>query len=777
MAMPDLPPEISALLKGSIKLDGDKLAAFGLAVCAVRDRFVKARKSSGIEEVWAKCEEQYLAIDDENRDEFSKAKWAKPISGDGPVTTRSTQRVSSTEIRSNIFVPVTSRYVDAGAAKLSEILLPPDDKSFSFGPMPNPELVKSQEDLRQVVHQGMPLTRAQTPEEMQSAGVQQQPGIQAPEQPVTVKDFAQETMDKAVEYAKKAEDRIFGWMVKSQYIAENRKVIFDGARLGTGVLKGPFPVKHINKAYVNGALQIEEVTIPGYKWVDVWNIFPDDSCSEDIHEGSAIVEADFLSQFQVEELKGQDGYLDEQIDKVLAQGPDKIRSDNRNPNEAKEDRRYPVWYFYGRFEKDELDALKAVGVTEGKDTFYAIVTIINDTPVKAVMNPLESGEFPYHAFPWRRRAGSWTGVGVGEQLCNAQRIINSGTRAMLNNAGKSAGSQIVMDRGSITPQDNNWTLTPDKLWDLNPDSSIDDVRKAFVMFEIPDRQQPLMRIIEYGFKLAEESTSIPLITQGQSGPTSPTTLGATQLQDNNANQLLRTIGYAYDEYITEPVVRQSYEMLLLDPEVPEEEKGDFEINAHGSVALVERSIQAQEIMQMGNMVMNPAFGIDPKRYAKQLFLSKKMNPADFQFTEAEQRQKDSQQPPPPIPLQVAQINTESDQKIAAINAQSDQLRVKAETDRDKVFVESETQRDAQNNAADMQMAQAKERLLILEYAQKHGLLIEQVKGQLARTAMIAKTQKEVAGAQLMVDQSNHHLNRQHQIAMKPIAPVVPEVRA
>ena len=772
--LPDLPPEVQELIKGSTKLDDDKLRAFGNAVCAVRDRFIKARKASGIEEVWMQCEEQYLAIDDENRGEFSKAKWAKPISSDGPVTTTDKMRNDGGEVRSTIFVPITARYVDAGAAKLGEILLPPDDKAFSFGPTPNPDLITSHDDLRQVVHEGQPLTRAQTPEEMQAAGVQQQPGIQAPEQPLTVKDFAEEKTEQATACAKKAEDRIYDWMVQSQYIAENRKVIFDAARIGTGVLKGPFPVKRINKAYSKGALQIEEVTLPGYKWVDVWNVFPDDSCGENIHNGSSIVEADFLSQYEVEQLIGQQGYLDDQLKKVIKEGPNKIKPEGRNPNETKEDRRFPAWYFYGRFEKDELDSLKAVGITEGKKAFYAVVTLINDTPVKAVINPLESGEFPYHAVPWRRRAGSWAGVGIAEQIRSSQRIVNSATRAMLNNAGKSAGSQIVMDRGAITPQDGSWVLTPDKLWDLNPDSSIDDVRKAFIMFEIPDRQAPLMRIVEYGMKLAEESSSIPLITQGQSGSTTPTTLGATQLQDNNANQLLRTIGYAYDDYITEPVVRQSYEMLLLDPDVPDEEKGDFEINANGSVALVERAIQAQEILQMGNMVSNPAFGIDPKRYAKQLFRSKKMDFADFLYSEAEQKKMDSQPAPPPAPaVQAAQIRAESDQKIAAVRAQSDSVTANAAIDRDKVFVQSETERDAQNNAADMQLAQMKERLMILDYAQKHGLLIEQVKGELAKTALIAKTQKEVAGAQLMVDQSNKHQDRQHEVNMTP--PVNQEV--
>ena len=52
-----------------------------------RDEAVKERKGSGIEEVWRAAEEAYLGMDDANRHEFGKAKWAKPTTMDGPVTT------------------------------------------------------------------------------------------------------------------------------------------------------------------------------------------------------------------------------------------------------------------------------------------------------------------------------------------------------------------------------------------------------------------------------------------------------------------------------------------------------------------------------------------------------------------------------------------------------------------------------------------------------------------------------------------------------------------
>ena len=41
-----------------------------------------------------------------------------------------------------------------------------------------------------------------------------------------------------------------------------------------------------------------------------------------------------------------------------------------------------------------------------RDEVYAICTMIGDTIIRATINPLDSGEIPYHAVPWQRRPGA-----------------------------------------------------------------------------------------------------------------------------------------------------------------------------------------------------------------------------------------------------------------------------------------------------------------------------------------------------------------------------------
>ncbi len=482
------------------------------------------------------------------------------------------------------------------------------------------------------------------------------------------------------------------------------------------------------------------------------------------------------------DLKKIPGYIETQIDKVLLDGPDKSNDDrSQNSRDAATRKgRFEVWYYYGMLDADEMDCICKAANAEPSPTdkpkkqIYAIVTLINESIIRATINPLDSGSFPYHSVPWQRRAGHWAGIGVPEQGRAPQKMVNAATRAMLNNAGKSAGSQIIIDRSAVKPADGSWAFTPDKFWEKTGDSPGDDVRKAMQIFEIPNVTAELMTIIEFGMKLMEESTSIPLITQGQSGPTTPDTFGAAQLQNNNATQLLRSIGGAFDDYITEPVVRQSYEWLLLDPEVPDDEKGDFTINAHGSIALVEQAIQDQFLSQIGALVLNPAYGCDPKKYAKLLFKSKRIDPAQIQYTEEEQARIDSQPPTPPPPVQVAEINSKTALTVATMkqgvdqqNAASEERVAQAVQELEGVKVNAENQRTATDATIKLHELHTMREIALLEHATKRGMTIAQINAELAKTAMTLDTQKQLNATDNMVDIHKTNQNNRAKAAVKP----------
>jgi hypothetical protein len=214
-----------------------------------------------------------------------------------------------------------------------------------------------------------------------------------------------------------------------------------------------------------------------------------------------------------------------------------------------------------------------------------------------------------------------------------------------------------------------------------------------------------------------------------------------QMLSNNASTVMRRIARTFDDTVTEPHIHRYYEWLLLYGE-DEAEKGDYKIIARGSSALVERDIQNQTIAQMGAMVLNPTFGIDPKRWVGEYFKSQRLDPRNFQYTEEEMDQmaEAAAQAPQQDPNQVR----------AEAMIQTATIRAKAEMDKAALVQNSDVQElnlRAQEAAIDRQhereLAQMSYQMKLMEYAEKRNLSLEQLKAQLAEVAMKEKNKREI----------------------------------
>lgn len=746
----ELPDEVRAEIDRPKIERLETLNALGIAIAKLRDEAVAARKESGIEDTWRECEEAYYGVDDLNRHEFAGAKWIKPMTMEGPLL-RPSAATDGGEHRATVFIKLTARYVDAGAAKVCEIALPIDGKPFTLKPTPVPEVSDLLDD--------------KTP--AQKITGQPMPGAEGA--PVTVDELAKHALSKIERKAEKAAKRIHDWMVEYKHGTEMRKVVFDMARLGVGIIKGPLP--EIRRARVVRAVEQEagassepggdvqqafvvemvEKTKPAARWVDPWNFYPAPGCGEDIHSGGYCVERDVMLPLELHRLTETDGagaFIEGAIEKVLKEGPGKSYGENGEDKKKHRDQ-FEVWHFYGAIKRSDFAAAnpeQAEGVGDGAPDVWAQVTVVNDTVIRAILSPLDSRKLPFRVASWRRRKGHWAGMGVGEQVRGPQRIVNSGVRAVLNNAAKAAGSQVVMMEDAVVPANKDPRITPDKLWLLLKDSGIDDVRKAFAAFEWPSRVNEIMQIVEFGFRSAEEHSSIPLITQGQSGDTTPDTFGGQQLQDNNANQLLRDVGFCLNDNITAPLVDDFYEWLLLDPDVPNAEKGDYQVDTSGALAIIEKALQDQTIMAMAGIVANRAFKIDPAKWFEAWARSKRLTPSEFQYSE-EDWEKLQNEPPPVAPqVQAAQIRAEAQVEVAKSRDQLQAQRNQADIDRDTAYNESLARRDQIAQERAREELNMRWQLALLDYAKQERITLQQAKTQLAETTLKLQVQRELAGA-------------------------------
>jgi hypothetical protein len=650
------------------------LEKLGLMIAAKRDEAIKGRLASGIEKIWTEDEEFYQGYDDANRHEFVAAT-SKPTEGGRTVEVR------RAAIGSTLFPNITGPYTDAAAAKVADMLLPTDDRNFVIEPTPVPDILDEGEGWPELEPEAaapvvppkpagaaaVPPGATPVPQGLAAMAMPQgNPAQQIMANPAAKSEDQQlaeifaklkATREKAQTASKLMQDDIDDDLTECGYHTELRMVIDDAARLGSGALKGPVPVKREVRVWAKNPrtgereLVIKKETKPGSRRVNLWNLFPDfPACGQNIHDGGFIFERDHFSEKKLRKLKDGKGpaqYIDAQIDAAIEEGPDKrdlaaSRGFQQN-QDIGNSKVWEVWYYYGSISGEEM---VAAGCSCEDETlqYDVLVTMVNDRVIKVAKNPLDSGEFPYDLLAWKARPDMPWGVGVPRQGRTAQRIVTASTRALMDNAGASSRPHKVMT-DAIEQDGDPWT------WVAGSETV--DVSKAMQFFVQPSLQVELTAIIQLGERMMELHTGLPMIILGMQGNVQETAHGRA-LQNNNGSTVLRRIARNFDGQITEPHIKRYHAWKMKFSE-RDEIKGDFQIKARGSAALVERDLQNQQIPTVLNLSLNPSFEMDPALSAEEYLKSQRFDPKAFKLSDKKKQENAAKQPPPPPQIAAAQI--------------------------------------------------------------------------------------------------------------------------
>lgn len=614
----------------------DMRAIFVQALLSKRSEAISGRASSGIEEEWTEDEEHYQGIDDANRayqnaNQLFRGRKAA-LTGQAPA--------NNGPSRSVVFLNITRPYTDAASARVADMLLPTDDRAWEIKPTPLPKLSPSQ------------LTQLAT-----SMGMAD---------PAEAQAQIEANQAQAKQAATKMQQAIEDPLVESNWHGEVRQVIEDAARIGSGVLKGPFPIQRTQRmvrkdpaTQMTSVVRVDSIQ-PGSKRIDPWNFFPDAACGENLHNGSYTWEREFIGKRQIKAMLSDDSYDRTELLAALREGPARTRQGTEAVYRASDDE-YEMWIFYGHCAGDELRTV-GVELDEGdEDRVPTMAVLINDRLVKATQSPVENGEFPYDILAWQRRPGMPWGMGISRQIRTVQRMLNGSTRAMMDNSGLSAAPQIVIGNG-ITPEDGRYAISPGKVWRANSDTDAPDVRAAFSAFVVPSVQTELMNIINFCLKMAEDTTGMPAMLQGIRGD-APNTLGGMQMQNNNATSVLRRLAKRFDDYVTRPHIQRYFDWMMSYSD-DESIKGDFEIEVRASSALVERDAQQQFLMSLLQVAANPVYELDPAKLAAELCKGQRLDPKNFQLDDRQKAQR-QQLPPDPVAVAKAKLLEAQTGKVAA----------------------------------------------------------------------------------------------------------------
>jgi hypothetical protein len=601
----------------------------------MRDKWVQARATlTDVEKRWRKNTDLYYGDNINTPNEFENTL------RNGPPA-----RKAQDGNRSRVVINIVRPKVDQAISRMCEILFPVDDRNWGLKPTPLPELATMVGNDTPTVD---PMTGQPT-------------GFTANEE-------ADAIMQAAKEACEGMERSIDDSLTECHYNGECRKGIDDGVRLGTMILHGPFPARQSSKVWIpqaNGMqmLQINESIVPASERLDPWDVFFDPSCGNDHQNGRGFFVRRMVTRKQLRKLVGIPGYDEEAIREVLRQEPKRIRvTEGRVVRDMVREDSYEMWTYHGEIEPDEMEMLSSRTGDPLTDVEFGVLVIVNDKVIGAIESWVPDKTLPVDVWCWRKRDDSPFGYGLPDELEQQQRVVNAAWRQVMDNGRTSLGGQIVIKKGMIIPQNGSYEITPNKVW-LAKDE-LDDVRAAMTTFEFASHLEELLAIANSAMQYADMETGMPQLMGGERG-SAPETVGGMVMLYNNANSVLRMRVKLYDDNITRPHLERYYDWKMAndpDPAI----KGDFEIDARGSTALIERDIQNQALLNLAAITNNPRYTphLKEREELKAILKAFKVDPESMMKPEdqvAQEMEAAAQQGMPEDPrIAAAQIKAEVD---------------------------------------------------------------------------------------------------------------------
>ncbi len=709
------------------------LEALAVSLLAKRKEAIEGRAASGVERRWREDEKAFDGLELEQQQSMID------------YATGEASRIKSNEPRrSRAQINVIRGKCESTHGRFTDKVMPVDDRNWALKLTPVADVVKALKDKEPITNAGQQV--------MSKDGA-----------PLTVSDLAQHQITKAEDAMGAMQEEIDDQLTECSYNGECRKVASDSVKGGTGILKGPNVIKRVKKAWMprtgDGTtvhvMEVVEEFKPASKRVDYWNVYPDPNCGDDHQKGAYIWERDSVLPRDVRMLIGAPGYFDAELHRVLEEEPLRNSVGTSESGQAKALRNtvskgsaYERWEYHGELSRTDLEAMGCDCTDSKAKMLSACVVFINDRPVKADLNPLDTGGLPYDFFQWTTVSGSCWGIGIPRMEMWPSRIMNAAWRAMMDNAGDSSGANVIIS-DDLEADDGVAEVTGKKLWRAGPDV---DVTKAFAQFQITNNQKELQAIIELALRFADLESSVPSLFQGEKEDV-PDTLGATKIMVDSANVALHIRVKRWDDQITRPHLSRYYDWNMQYSKKPNI-KGDFSVDARGASELFLMDQQAPILTQLLAMKQHPDVDLytDWKKLITQLYRSYRIDvmKPDEEIKRIEEERK--KMPPPVAPqIEAAKIRADSSKEVASIKADVDLKKDKSDTDRDTIYVQAETQRSQSDHEATMAELTLRRELAMLDYANKRQLKLDDVKKALATKTMEINATKDLVALNASAD--------------------------
>lgn len=622
----------------------------------------------------------------------------------------------ATPEKSRGIINMTRPKTKAWAARLKDLLFPADDKNWGISPTPVPEL---DERAKQAAKEAAE-KHAQAAALVDQANADQETGtVTGPGMAAALNQAealgsaamelekaeadARAVMDEAKRRAEGMSKEIDDQLTQCQYPSHARRAIDDMCLLGPGVMKGPLNGKSASRWVQNGNVfelaPTRQGNSPVFLYVDPWAFFPDPN-ARTMEESEYEFERHLPNKSQLRKLAKRMGFYEAPVRELLVAGPGfgtatdiqiftQIRAITGEGQAILN--RYVLWEYHGPLEKSEVCTLLLA--TDGEDAAKAfeeeydeldeirVIVYFCDGKLLKIEPDwlLDSNETLFSVVSFDKTAGTVLGAaGVPEMMRDPAKAIAAAWRMLMDNSGLSVGPQVVIDKSKVEPENGSWKMEPRKVWKRSGDVT-NEASKPFEIFNIPSNVNELVQTIELGLKFVDEVVSMPLIAQGEQGSHITQTMGGMSMLMNSANVIFRSVVKNFDDDMTTPNIRRLYDWNMQFND-KQEIKGDLQVEARGTSALLVREMQSQNLMIIAERwSSHPTLSLAVKVYdaLRMAVSSLSINPDDIlgtrdEFEAALKAQQENQPADPRI--EAAKIDAQSRSETNQVSKEIAQLK-------------------------------------------------------------------------------------------------------
>jgi len=418
----------------------------------------------------------------------------------------------------------------------------------------------------------------------------------------------------AATLARRMEKLIHDEIDESSGSQELRNAIFESVLLGTGIIKGPFTFNKTLHRYVKNedgtrSYQPEQVKVPRLEFVSAWDFYPDPN-AKTIEECEYVVHRHKLNKNQLRDLLDRPFFDKEAVLETLQDGPNYRNRTFETQIKAEDDAnttetdRFEVLEFWGCVDKKVLEDAQ-IPVPEGMDDEKEMqinAWVTENRVLRMVVNPFKPYRIPYNAFPYEKNPYSFFGIGVPENMKDAQQIMNGHARMAIDNLALSGSLVFDVDESALVAG-QNMDVYPGKIFRRQAGMP----GQAIHGLKFPNTSTENMMMFDKFRQLADESTGIPSYSHGQTGVQSMTrTASGMSMLLSAANLNIKTVVKNLDDFLLKPLGEAYFQWNMQFYEGDLAIEGDLEVKATGTSSLMQKEVRSQRLTMFLQSVQNPS---------------------------------------------------------------------------------------------------------------------------------------------------------------------------